>query len=193
MYDKININKLKRNRESKIYYIALIFLTAVFIILTLEGGTGFTGTFSRIIGFIILAIFGYGLLDWSSAVTEKHVFWREKEELDEEVNLRMHGTSKILERALDGEKTSQKALLEKMRKTFFIKLKEKRNLTDDDLQELLIDEKKLRKIVQDEVISKFILSELNEKERGKEEGIFSTNKDQRKKIEHLIRRIEKWD
>lgn len=193
---KMKKDLFERKRESKVYYIALILVTAMFLIFTLGGGTGFTGTFGRIAGFFILVIIGYGLVDWSLDITERHGFWKEKEEIDGKANLRMRDTSKTLERASKGEKTSQKNLSERIAKTFLINLKEKRDLTEEELEELLKDEEELRRIVDDKVISDFIFNEFKGDEKEKDNGFLSSSEDPkeyRKKIEQVIRRIEKWD
>ncbi|MEF8873732.1 MAG: hypothetical protein V5A88_03560 [Candidatus Thermoplasmatota archaeon] len=197
LISKINNGPFARKRESKVYYLALVFLIGIFIVFTLSGGIGFAGTVGRISGFFILAMIAYGLIDWGSAVTEKHEFWREKEDLDEEVNLRMRKTSKIIERASSGEKTSKKTLSEKIKKTFLIKLKEKRDLTEEEVQELLEDEEEFRRIVQDEVISDYILEDLEEEEeKGKIATFLSSLEDKeeyRKKTKQVIRRVEGWE
>jgi len=204
---RIKKDMLEKKKESMFYYFALISLTAVFLILTLGGGADFTGTFGRVAGFFILLLIGYTLIERGENITEKHELWEEKEKLDEEINLRMYNTSKTLQRASEGETTSQKKMAEKIKKAFLIKLREERGLSEEEMQELLKDEDKFRTMVEDDLISDFILTEVND-EGGEKKKVTSfllsseeteeaenTEKIEkyRKKIDLIIRRIEQWD
>lgn len=181
VFPKVNI--FEENRESKLYYLFLIFLVVLFLVFTLgEDRTGFAGTIGRVSGLVILLVIGYGLIDWSFAITESEEFWQEEEDIDEKINLRMEETSKILERASQGEKTSQDNLTDKVRKTFFTMLKERRGLIEEGLQELLMDEDRFRSVVDDDLISDFIL-----------DGPEDFEEEYEKKIEEVIGRMERWD
>ncbi len=204
MVSKVKNILFRRRGTSKTYYIALISLTALFLALMLSGATGFTGVLGRTFGFLILVILAYSLVDWNLNMTESDEFWIEKKELDEIVNLRMQDTSKTLNRASRGEKICKKNLSKKIRNVFFIKLKEKKDLTEEEIQTLLQDRDKFHRIVQDEVISDFILASYSDDKTGTDEeeftqkisSLFSSGKDPKeykKEIKQVIQRVEEWD
>ncbi len=201
---KIKRDLFERRETSSFYYIALFSLTALFLVLMLGNRTRLLRTLGRSLGFLILVILAYSFIDWNLDVTERFKFWKEKREIDQEVNFRMEETTKLVERASSGEKLSQEKLSEKLRNTFLIKLKDKRNLSEDQVQELLENQDKFRRVVRDEAIADFILNgfedekviDEDEKRWFKKIGLFSSSKEKmelpKKEIERIIRRIERW-
>ncbi|MBS3782053.1 MAG: hypothetical protein KGY66_01705 [Candidatus Thermoplasmatota archaeon] len=204
MVPKVKKVLFKGRVTSNTYYIALISLTVLFLVLMWSGEGGFTGVLGRSLGFFILVILSYSLIDWCLNITESSESWREKKELDEIVNLRMQDTSKTMNRASKGERICQRKLSEKIRNIFFIKLKEKKDLTEEEIKELLQDRDKFQRTVQDEVISDFILASYSDDKTGTDDkeltqkisSFFSPRKDPKeynKEIEQVIRRVEEWD
>ncbi|MFP3872271.1 MAG: hypothetical protein ACOC55_02740 [Candidatus Natronoplasma sp.] len=190
--------------NSTLYYFALAFLTLLFFIFMLSEGTGIVGVLGRTLGFLILVILAYSMIDWVSSSTKDPEYWEDKRELDEEVNLRIQEASELLERVSKGGKISKKNLSKKIREVFYIKLKEKKDLSNEEVRELLKDEERFREVVKDSVISDFILSSNEDKEttngkKGSIEKLIGSNssnergEEHKKEIERVIRRISTWD
>ncbi len=206
-FTNIKEDLFDRKENSSFYYLALLSLTVLFFLLMLGNGTGILGALGRAIGFFILIILGYNLIDWNLETTENFELWREKREVDQKVNLRILETSKLVDRAAEGEKLSEENIAEKIRDVFFIKLKERKDLSEGGLRALLDDQKELRKVIQDEKISDFILYGFEDREaheeKKKDDGIIKKTKlfgssgkngeKQKKEIERMIRRIERWE
>ncbi len=190
-----------RKKSSNVYYILLLLLIVSFFVLTLEGGSGIQKSIGRALGFLLLIVIGFDLIQLTMSSTEKPDFWKEKKELDETINLRMQDTSVLLQRASEGKKISQKMFLEKVRKIFIMKLKEKKDLSEKDVRYLLRNPDEFRSMVQDDMISDFMLSNDHGREQKKGLERFlrpgskdeESKKDYEKKVKEIIRRIEEWN
>ncbi len=154
----------------------------------------------RFISFVIVVLFAYNLIDWTSNITEKSEEWTEKEVLDEDINLRIKDISELIKRASEGQNVSQDILHNKLKKIFFLKLKEVEDISDNELNELVRKPDEFRKVVQDEVIADFILSmekDSGETKNGKVKFLSSSKrdweKDYKKKIKDIIQRIDEWE
>ncbi|MBS3790452.1 MAG: hypothetical protein KGY66_06000 [Candidatus Thermoplasmatota archaeon] len=194
---------LDQKRTSNSLYLliaSLIILSFLFVI----GGEGdLTEILGRILGFIIIMILAYSLVDWSIKVTENTERWTEDEELDEDINLRIQDVSELLRRASEGKEKSQEILHKRLKKIFFVKLKEKKDISRDDIRDLIRKPEELRKVVKDEVISDFILStekkssKTDIQRRKSKRGFLSSSKKNdpekyKEKIKEIIQRINSW-
>ncbi|MBS3781967.1 MAG: hypothetical protein KGY68_05100 [Candidatus Thermoplasmatota archaeon] len=148
-------------------------------------------------------ILAYSLVDWSIKVTENTERWTEDEELDEDINLRIQDVSELLRRASEGKEKSQEILHKRLKKIFFVKLKEKKDISRDDIRDLIRKPEELRKVVKDEVISDFILStekkssKTDIQRRKSKRGFLSSSKKNdpekyKEKIKEIIQRINSW-
>ncbi|MFW5946778.1 MAG: hypothetical protein ACOCTN_07930 [Candidatus Natronoplasma sp.] len=195
------IKDLTRQSETSNFFYILVGLLALLSILFVMGGDdGLPYTIGRIVALIIILILAYSLITWISHITEESEDWIEKESLDEDINLRIQDISELLKRASEGKEKSQEILHEKLRKVFFLKLKEIEDISDNDLRDLVKDPEEFRRLVQDEIIADFILSmeeESNETNSGKFEVFSSSNgqgeKKYKKKIKEVIQRIDSWE
>jgi len=191
---------LDRDSTSNFFYLLaglLILLSILFIMGEDEGLPFYIG---RFISFVIVVLFAYNLIDWTSNITEKSEEWTEKEVLDEDINLRIKDISELIKRASEGQNVSQDILHNKLKKIFFLKLKEVEDISDNELNELVRKPDEFRKVVQDEVIADFILSmekDSGETKNGKVKFLSSSKrdweKDYKKKIKDIIQRIDEWE
>ncbi|MFP4608649.1 MAG: hypothetical protein ACOCTR_02580 [Candidatus Natronoplasma sp.] len=163
----------------RLYYILITILVVILTAFMLAWG----GQPQLTLAIIILFIIGGNLVYWMYERTESSVVWEQEEELSEELNLKMKDDSDLIRRAFQGMELSQSLLEKKIKNLFIEKLKDERNLSKEEVRELLQRPEKFRQVVDDEVISTFILSE--ETERGQ--------KDYQEKIYRLIVRIERWE
>lgn len=194
--------------QNSILFLAVIFLFFLFIIFTFGGVGFFGGGLSRVFGLIILIIFGYMLINW----TTEYVGLDEDNVLDEdeeyEDNLKIKEISDMLERASEKKTVSQDLLHNKIKDMFIMKLREKRNLTNEEVQNLLKDPAESRRVIDDEMISNFILalekndirSNSSSKKDNKPFPSLTEERDEKKykkeykmKIKELIERINAWD
>lgn len=191
---------MRQNETSNFFYILVGILALLSILFVMGGDEGLPYTIGRIVALIIVVLLAYSLIRWTSNITEKSDDWIEKESLDDDINLRIQDISELLERASEGKEKSQEILHKKLRKVFFLKLKEIRDISDNELRDLVKKPEKFRELVQDEVIADFILS-MEKKSKETSSGkskLFSsskvkTQKKYKKKIKELIQRIDEWE
>ncbi|MBS3817397.1 MAG: hypothetical protein KGY76_07540 [Candidatus Thermoplasmatota archaeon] len=196
-----------RRGESKVFYFFIVLLAVFFLIMVLGEGDEVTALIGSVAGYVLLVIIAYSLIDWTSSNTENSEFLSGEDNLEEDVNLRIQETSEIVKRAFEGKEVSQERLEEKIEETFLIKLKEKRNLDEKDVQKLLKDEEEFRKVVNDEVISDFILSDREDRSSDEDsKGWIEKTRDilvsdrkgeeekrYKKDMVDIIGRIEEWE
>ena len=196
MVDKI----LDQNEASNFFYILIGLLVMLSILFLMGGDEGLPYSLGRVISFIIVLLFAYSLLDWTSNITEKSDDLTDKDSLDENINLHIKDISRLLERASEGKEKSQEMVHEKLKKIFFLKLKEVKDISDNDLRDLVRNPEKFRKVVQDEVIADFILS-LEKKSDGTKtrrskflsSSEMNSQRKYKKKMKEIIQRIDKWE
>lgn len=193
-------NFLHKKETSNFFYLLTGLLVLLSILFVMGGDEGLPLILGRITGFIIVILIAYNLIEWISTITDKTEEWKEKENLDEDINLRIQDISELLQRASEGNEKSQEILHNRLKKIFFLKLKEIKDISDKNLKELVRNPEEFRKTVQDEVIANFILS-VEEKSRKTKSGkskFLSSSKgtSQRKykrKIKDIIQRIDEWE
>ncbi len=191
---------LDQSKTSNFFYLLIGFMVLLSIIFVMGGDEDLPYQLGRIISFIVVILFAYSLLDWTTRVTEKTSEWTEKESLDEDINLRIQDISELLKRASEGKKMSQDILHEKLKKIFFIKLKEIEDLSDNDIRDLVRNPDEFRKVAQDEIIADFILSleQDSKKRRSRRSNFLSSSKSisqksYKNKIKEIIKRIDEWE
>jgi len=194
-----NITNLLRQKEtSNFFYILIGLLILLSILFVMGGDEGLPLILGRITGFIIVILIAYNLIEWTSNITETSERWTEEESLDENINLRIQDISQLLQRASEGNEKSQEILHNKLKKIFFLKLKEIEDISDNDLRELVRKPEEIRKLVEDEVLADFIITlEKRSDEDGGSKFLSSSKRiSQRKykeKIKDIIQRIEEWE
>jgi len=193
VYSTGSLSIPKKESGDLLYYILM-----AIIIFALIGGIILIGGMLRLtLAIFILFLIGLNLIYWSIEKTENTAIWERKYELNEEVNLKLKKHSDLVRRAFQGMELSQGLLEKKISDLYFDKLKDKKNLSDEEIRELLSEPEELRRVVNDEIISDFILSkketdevlvgndEIPSKERLKGE-------DYEQWISRLLKRVDKW-
>lgn len=180
----------KKESGDQLYYILMALL-----ILALGAGIVFIGGMLRFtLAVFILLIIGFNLVYWMFEETEKSEIWKREYEYDEEVNLKLRKSSDLVRRAFKGMELSQGLLEKKIRDLYLDKLKEERNLSQEEVRELLNDAEEFRKVVDDDLISDFILSK--EDQHGIDEqpsSEKSKGENYEQWITYLLKRIEGWE
>ncbi|MFP4143131.1 MAG: hypothetical protein ACLFT7_07315 [Thermoplasmata archaeon] len=174
------------NEGNLLYYIlmSLIVIGAIVGIILLGGMIRLT------LAILILLVIGFNLIYWSIDETRNTDIWKREREFDEVVNLKLRKDSDLVKRAFRGMEVSQGYLEKKIKDLFLDKLMDDRNLIQEEIRELLKDEEKFREVVDDEVISDFILSKTGEEEQSYTERL--RGEDYEQWISTLLERINGW-
>lgn len=117
--------------------------------------------------------------------------WRNKNELNMPVGSKLKETSDLVRRSSEGLETSQALLEERIRDDFIEKMKQERGISDGGAKYLLEDQDRLRKFVNDDVITDFLLHCKDFRETGGTIKLFSNVQKNNKSDESYGRRIEK--
>jgi len=194
MYGTPSIPLSKEEDDDLLFYILM-----AIIIFALAGGIIVVGGMLRLtLAILILIIIGFNLVYWSVEQTEKSEIWVREDKYDEEVNLRLKESSDFFRRAFKGMELSQGFLEKKMMDLFMEKLKENRNLSEKEVRALLKEPDEFRELVDDEIISDFILSreETDEDDFIDDQSSLKESlegKKYEKWISTLMKRIEGWE
>ncbi len=181
---KIGSTRTSKEEGDLLYYGFMTFLVIVLTAIMLSWG----GQPQLTLAIIILLIIGLNLLSWLYGKTDEAVIWEQEEELSEELNLKLAETSDLFRRASQGMELSQGLLEKKVRNLFMSKLKDEKNLSQEEIRELLQNPEDFRRVVDDEVISDFVLSKLDDQEDVKKE----MDKEYEDWILGIIESIERW-
>ncbi len=191
------IEKLTDQNETSNFFYLLVGSLALLSVLFLMGGDeGLPFILGRITGFIIIVMLAYSLIEWVGQTIKETEHWTEEENLDEDINLRIDDISALLKRASEGERKSQEILHEKLKKIFFLRLKEEEDISENEVRGLVKKQEKFSEVVQDEVIAEFILSMEEDSAEGSK--LLSSKKrkggkEYRAKINELVQRIDSWE
>jgi len=179
----------KKEEGNLLYYILMAFIVLLSIggIILVGGGGGLNLTLS----ILILLVIGFNVFYWTIENTEYPDIWERDEEYNEEVNLKLRDTSDLVRRSFKGMEVSQAYLEKKIKNLFLDKLRNNRNLSREEMRELLEDPGEFRKVVDDEVISDFILSNKEEDELSSKERL--EGDDYQRWISQLLKRIQGWE
>jgi len=187
IYGTSSLHSVKNEGGNLLYYILMALL--VFALLV---GIIFLGGMLRFtLAIFILFLIGFNLFYWSIEETENSEIWRKGDEFDEEVNLKLKEDSALVRRAFKGMEMSQGYLEKKIRDLFLDKLMESRNLSSEEIEKLLHQPDEIRHMVDDEILSDFILSKLHEDERSSLERL--SVEEYERWISTLLKRIEVWE
>lgn len=197
IYTDSSIQLPKKEEGNLLYYIMM----ALFVI-ALGASIIFVGGMLRFtMAIFILFIVGFNLVYWTIEKTDKSDIWRKEDEFDEEINLKLRETSNLVRRAFEGMELSQGLLEKKLRNLYLEKLMEKRNLSHKEVRKLLDNPDEFRKVVDDEIISDFVLLKKEEEDEEKvddrEDEHPSPEKfekeDYEEWISELLEHIERWE
>ena len=137
--------------------------------------------------------------------------WRRIESKRRLQNLPLKKTSDTTERALKGFQMSQMLIEKRLRKDFMEKIKDKRNLSDGEMKELMDNPSELRGVIDDEYLFDFMVNSkrIDDLIQKKTNSVFSNliesistkkndkDKDQKvnfeEKMEVIIEKISKWE
>ncbi len=179
------------------YLLGLLALIGFIIIIE-----GYLDTFARMLSFLVVIIFAYGLITWSHSSTEDDEFWEDKDELSEEINLQVRDVKRVLKLASEGKEKSREKLHKKIEEIFFLKLKDEKDMSRQNICDLAEKPEEFQELVDDKMISEFILymegssnssdpnGEKKEKESYHIEKLKGT--EYREYIRKLIQRIDGW-
>ncbi len=194
-----NIKESMGNLFSTNPYYLLILLALIGFIIIIEG---YLDTFARMLSFLVVIIFAYGLITWSHSSIEEDEFWEDKDELSEEINLQVRDIKRVLKLASEGKEKSREKLHKRIEEILFLKLKDKKDMSRQQIRDLAEKPEELQELVNDKMISEFILymerssdsSDSNAKKKEKEnyyiEKIEGT--EYKEYIKKLMKRIDEW-
>ncbi len=170
------------------------------------------GYIEWVLGLIVLALMCLLIVSEISDRSRDMSFWKRDNELDIELNMNLKEISKVADRAYNGKKVSKAKLEEHIIKEFLEKIKIERSLSNDEIENLLDDPDKMKKIVDDEKITSFILGSKSYTDIVHEKSIherpdtrwsriikkFKNNKEERnedykERINEVLERMEEWN
>ncbi|MFW5946086.1 MAG: hypothetical protein ACOCSJ_03720 [Candidatus Natronoplasma sp.] len=187
IFDSEIRHEYEKEEGYRLYYLfmSLIVLGATVGIILIGG------MFRLTLALFILFVIGFNLVYWMMEKTVYLEIWERKDEFDEEVNLNLRETSDLVERAFKGMELSQGYLEKKIRDLFMDKLMDNKNLSIRETRELLEEPDRFRQVVDDKIISDFILSKKEENEQSSTESL--EGEDYEQWISTLLKRIEGWE
>lgn len=175
------------------------FILAVLITLLLLfiGWVKYSGTLRWTVSIFALAIIATLLTKrlYSDSIPLKS--WKRESELDVVVGSKLKDTSDTVQRALGGYDTSQALLEERITRAFMDKLKRERDISPDSIDELLKDPERLERVIQDRVITKFLITSRDYRDTGTP-GLFSESSSREKIdnydewIKKVLKHMEEW-
>lgn len=188
---------LKKEKGDLLYYLLTFLLILALAVAMIIGGGDLRLTLAN----LILIILGLNLIYWEIEGTETSEIWKSEEEFDKKVNLKLKDSSKLVERAHGGMELSQGILEKKITNLYLNKLKENRNLTQEEMRKLLKSPEEFKRVVDDDIISEFILSkktedtdtseDVDEREDAEIPTEGFEGEDYEKWISKLLKRIER--
>ncbi|MGM0405725.1 MAG: hypothetical protein ACQEQM_06245 [Thermoplasmatota archaeon] len=156
-----------------------------------------------IVGLIVLGIVGLNIFFNLYGKSEKLDKWERKNKLDNIIHLKISRTSDVAKSAFKGKKVSQAILEEKLIDEFIKKMMDKKNLNEAEIKILFDNPSKLKKVIGDEEISSFVLKGKSLKkllqnldEDASKKVLFRAikeDKEYKRKIERLIKKMEEWN
>ncbi len=134
----------------------LLFLfvgVALMIILLFSGGY-----LQRFVTMLLLSWIGSHIIFTASKDVNIISTWRRPQGEDKVQNLPLERMSGRMDRALKGLELSQTLIEKRLKRDLVEKIKEKKDMSEGDIKELLKNEDDLRKIVEDETLVDFLLN-----------------------------------
>lgn len=158
-----------------------------------------------IVSLIILGLLGFNMVNHIRHRTENMDVWKRENELDDIVHLHISRISEVTKNAYYGKKLSRGILEEYLTDEFIEKMKDKRNLTDSEIDYLLDHPDDLKKVIRDDELTDFILKAKSLKKvlqkdyygsDKKEKKFFEKeklDKAYKNKINRLVKKMEEWN
>ncbi|MFO7792326.1 MAG: hypothetical protein R6W73_04995 [Candidatus Saliniplasma sp.] len=156
-----------------------------------------------IVGLIIIGLIGVNVVYYMYGKSKKMRVWERENKLDDIVHLRISRTSDVAKRAFKGNELSQAILEEKMISEFIDKMEDKRNLRDSEIDYLLDHPTELKKVIEDDELTNFVLKgkslqkmlqTVDEGDSKKTRfGKMTEDKNYKRKIERLVKKMEEWN
>ncbi len=158
-----------------------------------------------IVSLIILGLLGFNMVNHIRHRTENMDVWKRENELDDIVHLHISRISEVTKNAYYGKKLSRGILEEYLTDEFIEKMKDKRNLTDSEIDYLLDHPGDLKKVIRDDELTDFILKAKSLKKvlqkdyygsDKKEKKFFEKeklDKAYKNKINRLVKKMEEWN
>ncbi|MFO7791739.1 MAG: hypothetical protein R6W73_02000 [Candidatus Saliniplasma sp.] len=176
-----------------------IFVISLLIILMIALGN----PLKWVVSLIILGWFGLNMINHIYNKTDDMELWKRENELDEIVHLHISRLSDITEKAYEGKELSRGLLEEYLIDEFIKKIKDKRNLTNSEVKYLLDHPTDLKKVIEDDELTNFVLKGKslkkvlqNEPDDDSKEKFFERrkiDKAYKRKIERLVKKMEEWN
>ncbi|MGM0510314.1 MAG: hypothetical protein ACQESD_04215 [Thermoplasmatota archaeon] len=173
---------------------AVVMISFLFIVMLFTQGF-LRWTLGLTVFMMIALSVGLKLIGGSSDTKE----WVNSPRLDHTLNTRTGDIEKIIEGAAEGKKISQALLEQKVRVLIQRKLEVKKGISRNEFKELLKDQQRLKEVVDDEKIVKFLVDSksLNDLGGGSDEDVGGERKqlvrkgyDYRKWIEDVLDSVE---
>ncbi len=202
--NRSNLIKKGDERGMKLYYVLQGVLVGVlFLIILLPEGSAFHlvthALNEQILAFAIIFIIGFNVVLWIGRKTESLEIWSGETNMTKDENFKLVDDSKTINRAGKGMEFSRGKLKKRIKDLILDKIKVEKDLTDEEVSDIIDDEERLRESVDDDAIVEFLLS-FDKKDDGssKEKGIFKTSllrddEDYKKEIASILERIDRWE
>jgi len=191
----------KEGQERLFHMVMISIIVVLAVMMTFIGGS-----LKWLLGLSIIFLMGVIILveiyDSSNTIS----FWKRDNKLDSIVNLNLDRLSEIAERAYRSRTVSKALLEERIKEEFVKKLKNYKNLTDEETEKLLNNPKELREVVDDDVITNFIIGSksyskvVHEEPKSKKTFLqkigfknISVDKDYKERINEVLERMEEWN
>lgn len=170
------------------------------------------GYIEWVLGLLVLLLMCMLIASEIGDMSSEMSFWERDDDIDYELNMNLKEISKVADRAFNGKKVSKARLEERIIKEFLGKVKTNRELSDDDIKDMLNDPEKMGKKIDDEKITDFILGSKSFTDIVHEKSIheqdisrWSNLKDKLKfkkevkdenykeRIDEILKRMEEWN
>ncbi|MFW5928158.1 MAG: hypothetical protein ACOCSL_03060 [Thermoplasmatota archaeon] len=204
MFEK-TFDELKPDKAFRNFLIGLIlFLSLFFVIMG--------GFYEWVLGLFVLALMCLLIVGEVSGRSRDMLFWKREDEVDSELNMNLKEVSKVAERAYTGKKVSKARLEERIIKEFLSKIKTERELSNDEVEEMLDEPKELRERIDDDQITEFILGSKSFTDIVHEKSIHEQpdtrwsnfkkkfkfkketyDEEYKRKINNILKRMEEWN
>ncbi len=123
--------------------------------------------------------------------------WERHTDLDITIGSNLEPLLKTVDRAAHGSETSQALLEERLKNLFIERLKDSKELSSDELKNLLNDPSRLKRVVEDDVLTEFLIKGKDIRKIGGHHALYGSKTESnpikyKKKINRIIKHIEEW-
>ncbi len=193
------IEKEETESMFRILLLSIIALLAVFMAFV-------GGSLKWIVGLSIIIFIGAIIIFEIYNRTVGISDWERDNELDSIVNLNLEKLSEIAGRAYRDRTISKALLEERIKEEFIKKVKNHKNISDAKMERLLQNPEKLREIIDDDVITEFIVGSksynkvIHEESKSKKSFLeklgfrkITIDKNYKERIDEVLDRMEEWN